>query len=524
MHFGIGIVRTRKRARACLFLKLAKKNQARARLRVRWIYRTVMRLRGDHKIGKRKMIYSTKPLVQNIMYQDPLLVFSCFAQEQGAIFLDSAQLRDHCGQYSFIAVDPFLILQSKNGMLSLNGSQFAGDPFTVLAENLKKFPLTTVADLPPFQGGAAGFFSYDLYQHLEKIQGQQIDDMNFSDLVLGFYDLVIAFDHRMQKAWIFSSGYPLRDTLRIERANERLQWLQNKLANVLSLPALSSITLQEQVIQANFTATQYQAAVSQIIDYIFAGDIFEANLTQRFKTRLPDELSSFDLYRRLRLLNPAPFAAYLQFDNTILASASPERFLKLTQGKVETRPIKGTRPRGKTQEEDARWMEELTHSEKDHAENVMIVDLLRNDLSRVCKDHSVEVLQLCGLESYAAVHHLVSVITGQLQDHFHAVDLLRATFPGGSITGAPKIRAMEIIAELEPTCRGPYCGSIGYIGFNGDMDSSIVIRTYAIKNKDITFQAGGAVVADSSPHDEYEEALLKANALRRALTYDFTDR
>ncbi len=464
------------------------------------------------------------PLVQDIPYQDPLSVFAGFAAEQGAIFLDSAQLRDHCGQYSFIAVDPFLVLQSKNGVLRLNGSQFEGDPFTVLSENLKKFSLTTVADLPPFQGGAAGFFSYDLYQHLEKIQGRQIDDMNFPDLVLGFYDLVIAFDHSVQKAWIFSSGYPMQGASRIARAKERLQWLQNKLSTVSPLPAVSSITLKEQAIQTNFTAAQYQTTVGQVIDYILAGDIFEANLTQRFKTRLPDQLSPFDLYRRLRLLNPAPFAAYLQLDDTILASASPERFLKLTQGKVETRPIKGTRPRGKTQEEDAQWIAELVHSEKDHAENVMIVDLLRNDLSRVCKDHSVKVLQLCGLESYAAVHHLVSVITGQLHDHFHAVDLLRATFPGGSITGAPKIRAMEIIAELEPTCRGPYCGSIGYIGFNGDMDSSIVIRTYAIKNKDITFQAGGAVVADSNPRDEYEEALLKANALRSALTtYDLID-
>ncbi len=460
------------------------------------------------------------PLVQEVPYQDPLPVFACFAQESGAVFLDSAQLREQCGRYSFIAMDPFMILQSKNGVLRLNDQSFRGDPFAVLAENLIPFPLTTLAGLPPFQGGVAGFFSYDLYPHLEKISSQQLDDMNFPDLAVGFYDLVVAFDHVACKAWIFSSGYPVQEKLlRARRAKERLSWLQDKLTQVSALPAASAITLDANAIQTNFTAQSYQAGVRKMMEYILAGDIFEANLTQRFKARLPDYLQPFDLYRRLRLLNPAPFAAYLQFNDTILASASPERFLKLTQGKVETRPIKGTRPRGKTITEDALLAKELINSEKDYAENVMIVDLLRNDLSRVCKDHSVEVLQLCGLESYTAVHHLVSVITGILHDDLCAIDLLRATFPGGSITGAPKIRAMEIIAELEPTRRGPYCGSIGYIGFNGDMDSSIVIRTYAIKNKDITFQAGGAVVADSDPRAEYDEALIKANALRNALIY-----
>ncbi len=464
------------------------------------------------------------PLIQEIPYQDPLPVFACFVQESGALFLDSAQLREQCGRYSFIALDPFMTLQSKNGMITFNDQQFSGDPFAVLADNLTKFPLATVTDLPPFQGGIAGFFSYDLYPHLEKINSQQIDDMDFPDLALGFYDLVIAFDHVECKAWIFSSGYPLQEkSLRETRAKERLSWLQHKLTQISDLSSVSSVTLNESDIHANFTAQDYQAGVQRMIDYILAGDIFEANLTQRFKTRMPDDLQPFDLYRRLRLLNPAPFAAYLQFDDTILASASPERFLRLTQGFVETRPIKGTRPRGKTATEDAMLANELMNSEKDYAENIMIVDLLRNDLSRVCKDHSVVVNQLCGLESYATVHHLVSKISGQLYDHLHAVDLLRATFPGGSITGAPKIRAMEIIADLEPTRRGPYCGSIGYIGFNGDMDSSIVIRTYAIKNRDITFQAGGAVVADSNPRAEYDEALTKASALRNALiSHDFT--
>jgi para-aminobenzoate synthetase component 1 len=465
------------------------------------------------------------PLTELIPYQDALLVFARFAQEEGAIFFDSAQRHEQCGRYSFIALDPFMTLQSKNGIVMLNDQQFKANPFLVLAENIKKFSLTTITDLPPFQGGVAGFFSYDLYQHLEKINSQQIDDMHFPDLAVGFYDLVIAFDHQIKKAWIFSSGYPFQEELqRITQAKKRLAWLQTRLASSFTLSLLPNSVLDENTIQTNFSAQEYQTRVNQIIHTILAGDIFEANLTQRFKACLPNDLKPFDLYRRLRLRNPAPFSAYLQFGDTILASASPERFLKLTNKKVEARPIKGTRPRGKTKIEDALLAEELINSAKDHAENVMIVDLLRNDLSRVCKDHSVEVTQLCGLESYATVHHLVSVITGQLRDNVSAIDLLCATFPGGSITGAPKIRAMEIIAELEPTRRGPYCGSIGYIGFNGDMDSSIVIRTYAIKNNDIVFQTGGAVVADSDPVAEYNEMLIKANALHKALvSHDFVN-
>ncbi len=455
------------------------------------------------------------PLIQKILYQDPLSIFAYFCQQEGALLLDSAR----GGRYSFIAVDPFLTLQSKNGMIYLNDQLSRGDPFDVLADNVAKFPLSVLPDLPPFQSGVAGFFSYDLYQHLEKINSQQIDDMDFPDMAMGFYDVVIAFDHLLKQACIFSSGYPLqKQSARSLRATERIHWLQNQLTKISAVSAPSTIMLDQSTIETHFTAQGYQDAVGRIIDYILAGDIFQANLTQRFNARLPESLHPFDLYRRLRLLNPAPFAAYVNLGDTVLASASPERFLKLTQGKVETRPIKGTRPRGKTKEEDMQFAAELMNSAKDRAENVMIVDLLRNDLSRVCEYHSVEVPQLCGLESYAAVHHLVSVVTGKLQDKQQAIDLLRAIFPGGSITGAPKIRAMEIIAALEPTRRGPYCGSIGYIGFNGDMDSSIVIRTYVIKNNNITFQAGGAVVADSNPLAEYHESLVKANALYKALT------
>lgn len=457
------------------------------------------------------------PLVKQIPYQSPLSLFAIFQEEEGAVFLESAQLREFSGRYSFIAVDPFLKLVSKNGEVSFDGVTKTADPFVTLKQALATFPLDFHPHLPPFQGGVAGFFSYDLYQHLEAVPKPQTDDMQFPDMAIGFYDLVIAFDHELKSAWIFSSGYPLQAELeRLMRAEQRLAWLQFQLKKAEHINDTDA-EIDPVTINANFSEKTYQTAVNTVKDYIAAGDIFEANLSQRFKTALPKGLTTFDLYQRLRLINPAPFAAFVRLGETTLVSASPERFLKLSQRKIEARPIKGTCARGRAPEEDAQLAQALLQSEKDRAENIMIVDLLRNDLSRVSLDFSVKVPVLCGLESYATVHHLVSVVTSELHPQYDAIDLLRVTFPGGSITGAPKIRAMEIIQALEPTARGPYCGSIGYIGFNGDMDCSITIRTFAIKNKIVTFQAGGAVVIDSDSQAEYEETLVKANTLKTAL-------
>ena len=252
-------------------------------------------------------------------------------------------------------------------------------------------------------------------------------------------------------------------------------------------------------------------------EYIIAGDIFQANLSQRFQTRLPEK--PFDLYRRLRRRNPAPFAAYLDYGDMAILSASPERFLRLDEQRrlVETRPIKGTRPRGLGPMHDAALGRALAESEKDRAENVMIVDLLRNDLSRVCRAGTVRVPELFALEHHPTVHHLVSTVIGELEPGAQAADLIRAAFPGGSITGAPKVRAMEIIAELEPTQRGVYCGSVGYISVTGAMDTSIVIRTYLALRGQVYFQAGGGIVADSDPELEYRETLDKARGLIETL-------
>lgn len=269
-------------------------------------------------------------------------------------------------------------------------------------------------------------------------------------------------------------------------------------------------------LRSSFTHRGYLDAVARVRDYIVAGDIFQANLSQRLEVRLEED--PWHLYRRLREVNPAPFAAYLEFDGLQVASASPERFLQVDPaGHVETRPIKGTRPRGLSPQHDAALSRSLQDSEKDRAENLMIVDLLRNDLSRTCRPGTVRVPELFALEGYRTVHHLVSTVVGELAPGRNATDLLAAAFPGGSITGAPKVRAMEIIAELEPSRRGIYCGSIGYLSTTGAMDTSIVIRTLVAGGGRVTFSVGGGIVADSDPEGEYQETLDKATALITAL-------
>jgi para-aminobenzoate synthetase component 1 len=457
----------------------------------------------------------SRVLFEEIGYRDPLAAFAGFAALPGATFLDSARPDGPQARYSFIMAEPFLTLKSRDGLIEEGEARYAGDPFKVLAEILALYPLAHEPGLPPFQTGAAGYFAYDLGRHLERLPAHRIDDQPLPDLLMGFYDWTVAFDHQEKRAFILASGYPATsEALRRQQAAARIAEIRERLARPAALPTQPVIAPP----RPDLERSAHETMVRRTIDYILAGDIYQANITQRFSATLAAEDDSFALYCALRRRNPAPFAAYLRHGEVAIVSASPERFLKLAQGRVETRPIKGTRPRGATPAEDEALKQELIDSLKDRAENLMIVDLLRNDLSRVCRDRTVEVPVLFGLESYATVHHLVSVVTAELVAGKSAVDLLRAAFPGGSITGAPKIRAMEIIAELEPTRRGPYCGSIGYIGFDGTMDTSIVIRTICILGRQLTFQVGGGIVADSDPAGEYEESLTKAKAMIEVLS------
>jgi para-aminobenzoate synthetase component 1 len=376
--------------------------------------------------------------------------------------------------------------------------------------------------------------AYDWGATLERLPAPRYDDLAIPDLVLGVYDWVIAWDHAAKRCWIISTGIPEQGERRGERASERLALVRARLAGGekwwtprdQSAPARGGMApsypvegipgAREIELRSTFTHAGYLAAVSKVRDYIVAGDIFQANLTQRLEAPLREP--PWSLYRRLHSTNPAPFAAYLDMDGVRVLSASPERFLSVdAAGAVEARPFKGTRPRGLHPVHDAALGRVLAESTKDRAENLMIVDLLRNDISRVCAPGSVRVPDLFALEHYSTVHHLVSTVTGTLDEGRDAIDLLIAAFPGGSITGAPKVRAMEIIAELEPSRRGVYCGSVGYVSFTGAMDTSIVIRTYLALGARVYFGVGGGIVADSDPEEEYRETFDKARALISAL-------
>jgi para-aminobenzoate synthetase component 1 len=318
-----------------------------------------------------------------------------------------------------------------------------------------------------------------------------------------------------RRAFILSTGFPELDELaRERRAIERGRWFEERLRQAPASSPAGTISLEGWT--SNFTRASYERMVREVIERILSGDIFQANVAQRFEARVPTGFDHFGFYRRLRILNPAPFSAYLTHADFILASASPERFLKVEGGRVETRPIKGTRRRFTDPVLDAFQALALTESRKDRSENVMIVDLLRNDLSKVCVAGSVQVPQLCGLETFASVHHLVSSVVGCLEEGLSAVDVLAASFPGGSVTGAPKVRAMEIITEMEGHARGPYCGAIGYIGFDGTMDTNIVIRTAAFRGGSCVVQAGGGITTASEPAGEYDETLDKARAIFEA--------
>jgi para-aminobenzoate synthetase component I len=456
------------------------------------------------------------------------------------VFLDSAASQHPDAQYSFLTADPVLIVRSKGATTEVRRreettwTRTSDDALTAARSCLPGDLTEPVSGLPPFQGGLAGYIGYDWGARIEKLPAARFDDLAVPDLVLGLYDWVIAWDHRIGTAWLVSTGLPEMGERASVRARERMDLARAQLggrsvrqslprAPLPRGPAAPIYPVQgiegagKLGLSSTFTHQGYLDAVARVREYIRAGDIFQANISQRFQSALTEP--PFELYRRLRQRNPAPFAAYLGFDEVTVLSASPERFLRLgeKQRLVETRPIKGTRPRGLGPMHDAALGRALAESAKDRAENVMIVDLLRNDLSRVCRPGTVRVPELFALEHHPTVHHLVSTVLGELEPDADAVDLIRAAFPGGSITGAPKVRAMEIIAELEPTQRGVYCGSIGYLSATGTMDTSIVIRTYVALGEQVYFQAGGGIVADSDVELEYRETLDKARGLIETL-------
>ncbi len=456
------------------------------------------------------------PIVE-IPYRDPLAAFTPFANDATCAFLDSAAAGDPRARWSYIAAEPFSVIVAGPDGVAVDGRPVEGDPFAVLQRMLAtRVPAASQGGPEiPFRGGAVGFLGYELGRHLERLPVPYRRDPPMPDMVVGLYDAVLAFDTQAQRAFLVRAEMPA-DT---DSARQRGETLLRRLATAPPAPPAPDWRIREAFTPDRPRAT-VEAAVARAIAYIEAGDIFQANITQTLRAQRPAGLDDLALYLRLRALSPAPFAALLRCGPDLaLMSASPERFLSLSpDGRVETRPIKGTRPRGASPQADAALAAALAAAPKDRAENLMIVDLLRNDISRVAALGSVQVPVLCALESFASVHHLVSVVEGRLTPGLGPVDLLRACFPGGSVTGAPKIRAMEIIHELEGAPRGPYCGAIAWIGFDGAMDSAITIRTIVRGGETLLAQAGGGIVADSDPAAEYEESLVKLAPLRHALS------
>lgn len=477
----------------------------------------------------------TRPPVVELLPPDlsPETAFERLNSLPYCLWLDSALADDPRSRYSYLAADPCRVHRIDRPI---------SDPLATIDRWLAQHPSSRCPELPPFQGGVAGYMAYEFGRCFERILPAKHDEFGLPLAVLGMYDVVLAWDHALGRGWLISQGYGAPphggDAERLLLAERRAEPFRRR----LFAPTPSSASIQPINMHAmahgltapqfetrlgggwvgNFDSQGYQQTVQRARQYILAGDIFQVNLSQRLLC--PARCDSRTLYQRLRRLNAAPFAAYFDMGPAQIVSASPERFLKVQDGWIETRPIKGTRRRppadasgGIDRSLDEQIASELLSSPKDRAENIMIVDLLRNDLSRICEPESLVVDQLCGIEYYPYVVHLVSSIRARMRTDAGFSDLIAAVFPGGSITGAPKVRAMEIISELEPTVRGPYCGSLGYVGTNGEMDWNILIRTLTCSHGWWQFQVGGGIVAHSQPDMEEEETWTKAAGIIAAI-------
>ncbi len=491
------------------------------------------------------------PLYEEISYSPPSLIYESVASTN-SFLLESVKGPEKIARYSFIGFDPCLMFKVKNGFIEIKSSRkktlSSNRPLTELKRLVKSYKQRPFEYLPQFQGGIAGVLSYDFVQYFEKLPQNTVDDLNLPDAHFLMIDKLIAFDHLYKKCWIIVCP-GVKGSLNAKGTSDRMDWsnkydeaeyeVKKILYKVTSykLQHNPSLTLpprgggqgwggnsllrtlnSERKIDINYemTKNEYMDIVKKAKEYIAAGDIFQSNLSQRVSAYISNK-SPWSLYRILSSINPSPFAAFMDFGDYQIVSSSPERLLKVKDGIIETRPIAGTRPRGRDSKEDEFMREELLLNEKERAEHIMLIDLERNDLGRVSDYGTVRVDELMITEDYSHVIHIVSNVRGKLAEGKDCFDAIKAAFPGGTITGVPKVRCMEIIDELEPVRRGPYTGSIGYISFSGNMDLNIVIRTFVIKGEMVYVQAGAGIVADSEPEREYYETLKKAEALIRTL-------
>lgn len=490
----------------------------------------------DKKEGVFSRETGIAPVFMEIPFERPDIVYGRIRTPNSLLF-ESIKGPENIARYSFIGIDPYLVFRVKDGLIEtdLGGKKALShrNPLDRLREFVSSYSQKPVEGLPPFQGGAAGMLGYDFVRYLEKLPRNSMDDLTLPDAHFFMFDRIVAFDHTKKKGWIivspgareaglgYSGGYALPADVR-ERAKETVRNIYEKIfmGRAQSPPGISvtpaGIGSHRAVIRHDTGRELYIEMVRRAKEYIAAGDIFQANLSLRVSADIGGR-DPWDMYRLLREINPSPFASFVDFGNYQIVSSSPERLVRVKGRVVDTRPIAGTRPRGSDAREDEKMRSELLLNEKERAEHIMLIDLERNDIGRIADYGTVSVDELMITEEYSHVIHIVSNVRGMLAEGNDCFDVIRATFPGGTITGVPKVRCMEIIDELEGVRRGSYTGSLGYMGFNGNMDLNIIIRTFLIKEGRAYIQAGAGIVADSDPEREYRESIKKAEALIRTV-------
>ena len=451
-------------------------------------------------------------------------------EPQGApcFLLESAE-QGQVGRYSFVGFQPRSVLRWQDGVLSEWSGEDAApasppretreapDPYAAVSEQLSRYRLAPVDGLPPFAGGAVGFFGYDLVRTVEPLGEPNPDPLGLPDMALMITDVLLVFDHLRHELTIMSCAFAEDEggvDAAYARAAETIAEVRDRLRGAVPSPASPTVS-EAPSFASNMEREEFEAAVSRIVEYVHAGDAFQVVPSQRFSA--PSPVEAFSVYRGLRAVNPSPYMYFLEFGDFQIAGASPEPLVKVSDRRVETRPIAGTCPRGANEEEDRRLAERLVNDAKERAEHVMLVDLGRNDLGRVCEYGSVKVDELMVVETYSHVLHIVSQVSGTLREGIGAMDVLRSALPAGTLSGAPKVRAMQIIDELEPIKRCSYGGAIGYLSWSGDLDTAIHIRTVVAKDGQLHVQAGGGTVADAKPAYEYNESVNKAKAVFRAV-------
>ncbi|MCX7918542.1 MAG: anthranilate synthase component I [bacterium] len=482
------------------------------------IYPSLAEFREKAKQGNLIPVY--KEILADI--ETPVSAFRKLMHQEYAFLLESVEGGEKIARYSFLGVNPSLIFKSKGNEIQIIRGGFiekktVNDPLDSLKQLLRKYTSVPDPNLPRFYGGAVGYLSYDMVRFMEVLPDKNPDDLAVPDAYFMFTDAILIFDHVQHKIKVVSNAHIENSDIDTAyfSAVDQIQQLIEILREPVepSKPRIDKHPMHE--FSSNFTQSEFESAVERALEYIRAGDIFQVVLAQRLQTNISAD--PFDIYRALRSVNPSPYMYYLQFGDLKLAGSSPEVMVRVENRVVEVRPIAGTRRRGKSEKEDDDLIEDLLADPKERAEHIMLVDLGRNDVGRVSKYGTVEVTDLMTIEKYSHVMHIVSNVRGELNDGLDEFDALRACFPAGTVTGAPKIRAMEIIDELEPTRRGIYAGAVGYFSFSGNLDTCITIRTILIKDDTAYISVGAGLVADSVPANEFQETMNKAKAMLRAI-------